>query len=806
MNNKTFRHFRKFISVFFLLLITGALTACGGKKAEAVDTTLGIDGYVYLPRQLSGSASSDFVVFGDYLYYYMNSTIFRVDMVSETNDEGLSQTAPDFSTKKSLAHISSSSIPNKTAEYPAESDEPVYNDMRDRILDTGKSRYSFYMSSYYAVDAEQNLYYYVNASAGEQVFGESGSFFMDMESIGGMLYKQAPDGQILYSLFLPSVNGLAADARQRLYVLTEEGIQILDASGHRINTVNIDQYIEKNSLGTITGRLLASPQGQVYYVANHNLSTTILEADDSDLSRMKEVSALTGKFINRISVCPNGSLMFFDSDYDMVYEYDRETSEVKEVFRWEDVNYHGDDFRQVVRLSPDRLLAEYWSDGTQSLFLLDKTSVDQLPEKELVVLASLSPTDEMRDAVIDFNRENSKYHVVIETYGSGLSDEDREPRLDATLVSSTPPDLLDLHDIYKYADQGALEDLTPYLEASDLVPLDDYLEPVLEGYTIDGRLVCVPTQFSISLVVGRASQLEEMGLKGGWTMEDAYALTEKYPDSIILHRLDNTGAMEKEEALNRFCSTWFLEKFVDWDTGTCSFDSDGFRRMLTWLDESSGVYADIPPDPATGYYIVSSVYMPEDALLALQPLSDFKTDLVFLEYKFKEEIRLLGIPTVDGRNRGLIYIHDALSLTSNARNKEGAWAFLEYFLSKNKIRSGFNYLPTRKSQLEIMFSTAITPPPIDEVTGEYRLGSTRFYYGMPDEEMHTYYYTPERLAQELMTAIESSDFTPLPDEADKILDIVLEEMAGYYNGDKSIDEVIKIIQNRSQLLLDEHKK
>lgn len=810
MKSKTFgfiRHFRIFLSVFFLLPTAVMFTACGKKGAEPVNTQLGIDGYVYQPKQLKETDIRDITVFGDYLYYYGNSGIYRAALVPEENTENASS-VPDFSTKKKLISSASSFIPDKMENYPQKSEEPVYNDMRQRILDTGKDRYSFFLSQYYTVDKAQNFYYYIVANAGNDVVTDYGGIQMDMEPIGGMLYKQTAEGEIVYRLFLPSLYGLAADAEERLYALTDQGICVLDASGRQISVINIDSYIDQSSEYTSAGTLLSGSAGPVYYVTRSNLgfAATIWEISGSDSFRLQEIPALTNKYITNISASPNGSLMFFDTDMSKVYEYDRESSQINEILRWEDANCYGDNFRKVVRLSPDRLLAEYWGNNEQNIYLLSKISVDQLPKKELVVLASLSPSSEIRNAVISFNRQSSEYHVVVETYGSDLSGEDREPRLDATLVSSAPPDLLDLHNIYKYADQGALEDLTPYLEASSEVPLDDYLESVIKGYTINDRLICVPTQFSISLIVGRESQLEAMGLKGGWTMEDAYALTERYPDSIILHSLTNSGSPEKQEALRFFCSTWFLEKFVDWEAGTCSFDSDGFRQMVLWLDKYSGTYTEPFKDPATGIRFVDRVFMPEDALLTQEPFTNFKTDLVFLEYQFQENIRILGVPTADGRNKGRIYVHDALSITSNARNKEGAWAFLEYFLSKIKSQSVLNsYFPTRKSQLEAMFSSAVTPPPKDPYTGQYQpSGSTRYYYGIG--ESIPYYYTPERLAQELMTAIEASDFSPLPDEADKILNIVLEEMESYYNNSKTLEAVTEIIQNRVQLLLDERRK
>ena len=45
----------------------------------------------------------------------------------------------------------------------------------------------------------------------------------------------------------------------------------------------------------------------------------------------------------------------------------------------------------------------------------------------------------------------------------------------------------------------------------------------------------------------------------------------------------------------------------------------------------------------------------------------------------------------------------------------------------------------------------------------------------------------------------------LPIRIDPLLDIICEEAAAYFNGDKSIPEITELIQNRVQLYLNEHK-
>ena len=56
-----------------------------------------------------------------------------------------------------------------------------------------------------------------------------------------------------------------------------------------------------------------------------------------------------------------------------------------------------------------------------------------------------------------------------------------------------------------------------------------------------------------------------------------------------------------------------------------------------------------------------------------------------------------------------------------------------------------------------------------------------------------------------MEFLETADFTPESGLRNTVVSIVLEEVEAYYTGDKSLDEVIGIIQNRVQLLLNENR-
>ncbi len=341
------------------------------------------------------------------------------------------------------------------------------------------------------------------------------------------------------------------------------------------------------------------------------------------------------------------------------------------------------------------------------------------------------------------------------------------------------------------------EILSLYMEGSRTVRREDFLDGVLEGYTIGGSLVCVPTRFGLNTIVGRDSQT---GLLEGWGIEDVYTLMESHPEMTELvssgsRRLDGPegGRAEgkgRDYMLKEFLPAYYLERFVDWEAGECSFDSGEFRELLLWLE---GHVEKERPRTAIGVTIWESDYVPEYALLMEAGGVEFD-DLLRIEIQIGGKVRFLGFPTADGRGTAACRVMDKLGMVSHSLHKEGAWDFLEYFISRGAEDS--YYLPTQISSLRDMAEKAADPQP-GMLTDHY---SVRIGIGDDVHEMDEF---PQYLTDALMEQIEGMDFRPRSAAEEQIIEIVAEEADIYYKGDKSLEDVTAVIQNRVELLLKE---
>ena len=446
------------------------------------------------------------------------------------------------------------------------------------------------------------------------------------------------------------------------------------------------------------------------------------------------------------------------------------------------------DIQDITQLTADSfLLLTYPVD--RKAFLLTKTPLSELPQKEQIVIASLFPDSALRQSVVDFNRVSTQYHVSIETYGADIYSGDENAAayalLDASLVSGDSPDLLDLSslDIGKYAEGKMLEDLYSYISNDDLINAENYLDNLLESYTVNGKLICIPKSFRFRplwAVDSRSIALEV------WTLPEVIALTEAFPETPLLGQFER----DSEYMLETFCAPYCLEHFVDWEKGEASFDSDEFRHILTWVKTETE----------------KPVKEGEIGLVADSEIDQF-INYLSTAWAYDADPVMRGYPSADGEGHIFAVTADALSILSGSGHKEGAWEFLRYFLADDTYGNGF---PTRKDLLAELAEGAVTPRYVLDENGnrvkdpegkDWILPKGNIYInGEPLE----FFALEQEQADAVMDVIAKIDFSPRTGTENTIIEIIGQETKDFFDGRKTAEQVSAVIQNRIRTLLQEN--
>ena len=342
------------------------------------------------------------------------------------------------------------------------------------------------------------------------------------------------------------VDNMAIDGEGRIYVTGENNVWLFDADGNKRGTV---------SLGADVNWIRAMGSGKdgkmylCYYTSNGDTVLCDIDFDGKKTGNTYENYPSS----NSNALVPGIDKDFLAQDGNRVYEYDTKSQTSTELFTWLDSDINGNTVEKFWGLEDGRILAvaSDWETNEKSIALLTKTKASEVPQKETIVIGSLYGGSDIQAAAVKFNKSNDKYRISIKGYldfNSWDGDDyeaymaDGMTRLNNDITSNNCPDILDLSglNIKQLAAKGVFEDLNGYLEKSEKLSREDFLENILEAYTLDGKLVSIPYRFQMSTVAGKAS---EVGTEMGWSIDELVAYADAHPDAQLFDHMTKQQIM-----------------------------------------------------------------------------------------------------------------------------------------------------------------------------------------------------------------------------------------------------------------------
>lgn len=768
------------------LLLAGVMTvglaACGQDKAKTEQT--GTDStYVYVPEwnTLSsgeGGWQSDFSIQGSRLYYHQYEQEQNSEVLKYLDLTNLSAAPVDVyrvtSQNEPDAEGYSSNISNV---YPAQNDELVLISRKYPAQKDGEEY------DYEAV--QRNTIYTMSklAADGSVVFEQDITETLNRTDQTYISYGMTDaDGNIYLS------NGYSS-------------VWIFDKDGNLLSYVALDT----NDYGGIGG---------IGFIGDGRLAITQYGMDGSSIKVYNEEKkafsdVYTGLpdncYNSGIAKGPNGGVLLNSSGG--LYEYDLATQTYTQILKWIDCDLNGDYVNAVTALEDGTVAVLYrdWVTDETSVVCLKKTAASEVVQKQTLTYACMGISQSMQNAVVNFNKTSEEYRIVIKDYNDNM-DYSRDDILEQykdvlnqflnDIVSGNVPDLIDPSslDINMLAAKGILADLNPYLDASTVLNRSDLIEPVLNAYTTDGNLYMIPVRFNISTLAGRTS---EVGEKSGWTMEDMVALAERYPEAELF------SGSTRESFLSQ-CLSYDFDSYVNWKTGECSFDSPEFKSILTLAAKYPAEldWENVPSEPAA--------LRTHEALLSELSLSEPEGWQV-AEKMFDEPITAIGFPSANSTGV-MVSGTNGVCISASSAHKEAAWSFIEQQFIASKVEDDWMSwgFATLKEVYDKEMKKAMTPQYQIGADGNYVLdenGNKVEYssssYGWGDDIMIEVYAVTQEEADSIWNVIEQIGGVAAYNE--ELLNIVTEEAAPFFEGQKTVDEVADIIQSRIKIYVNESR-
>ena len=418
------------------------------------------------------------------------------------------------------------------------------------------------------------------------------------------------------------------------------------------------------------------------------------------------------------------------------------------------------------------------------LATLKEVEASSLPQKTTLTLAAQYLGSDLRADVLNFNRNSDKYRIEVTDYSEFNTEDDYSAgltRLNTEIISGKAPDILvvDGLPVEQYAARGLLEDLYTYLDSDGELSRDDLYQSILAALEIDGKLYTAAPSFNLQTLVGRASVV---GSEPGWTVRELMDLYASAPAGTSL--LGNTTASSMLYTMMQFN----FDQFVDWDTATCSFNSQDFIDILNFCAQFPADYTydeNAPSEP--------SMIQSGQQLLYTDYISQF-TDLQFTRAMFGEDICFKGYPTSSGSGT-YASVSGGLAITSTCADKEGAWSFVRQVFTEDYADDHWIFgFPINRAAYDKALKDAMTPQYYtDPETGEQveqSMGGMGY-----DDFMVDFYATTQEEADQLAALIENASAAGSYDE--NIMAIITEECAGLFSGQRTAEQVADVIQNRA---------
>ncbi len=576
---------------------------------------------------------------------------------------------------------------------------------------------------------------------------------------------------------------------------SDEGFYGVSNGGVGTNgTVYMSTMTEKGSMlmaVNAEGQIVAQETFQGYIdrfciLANGNLAMIM----DNELVIMDENCKVVGKdfknlpkdaYFSLIQNGLNGTILL--SDGMTLYEYNPDTQECSTVLEWLDCEVKGDYIDSIVPLEDGNYLASYadWSSEQQSLLLLKKTDASLVTRKEVIVLGCFGVGDLTQEQVIAFNKTSDKYKIVINDYSekvdwsvedAGKAYSDAIEQFNYDLITGKGPDIICMNEMTNpdlLIEKGVIEDLYPYLEKSETYSKEDFIPGILKAYESNGALYTLPSAFSMEFLAGKTAFI---GDRDKWTVEDLVQILEQNPGMDLFPNICRGDMLA-------LCM-YDMDQYINWQTGECNFTGDDFKKILE-LDKMSGAeeYIEYEAEP--------KVLLENRALLYRCYAYDF-TSVPTMRAIYKEEpFTVIGYPTGSGKG---VKINSSYRycINSSSQYKEAAWQFIELSLGDNYQLNFMNDgLPTKQA----LFDQELKNAP-SAMTG--------LTMGWDDMQMEIGGFTEEdaKIMKDMLARVDGSIYYDA-----EIMDIIKEEAAPYYDGQKSVDEVCDIIQSRVSMYVNE---
>lgn len=407
--------------------------------------------------------------------------------------------------------------------------------------------------------------------------------------------------------------------------------------------------------------------------------------------------------------------------------------------------------------------------------------------KVVIAVGSSNPflekaTEKFESAHPDIDIEIKEYMAMPKTeggMGQAASAADMEKFIQTVttqIMAGKGSDLILTSDLpeNKLAEKNLLVDYRGLMEKDNSFDKSKYFDNILKSSEIGGGLYAMPFSFVPDVITGKTDMLK----KANVNVEDKTWTWDQFKE--IAKKVKSQNGEDFVAFVNMFPVQLMAEYVEDnysklVEKGKANFDSDDFRIMMKQVKSmyDEGVLkAEFTYDYDKGLFSKFSMVNPTESLVNI----------------LKPGFEVYQKPTVKGgAQAGAYQTYFKLGMNSKSSVQKEAWEFVKFLLS-DEIQSlpEMQGIPLNKNVVEKQLQKA------EEAIKE---GTLQVPHGKPDAKV------VEARVQTMKSILEHAGLKRTSDF--KVTSIILEEFQSYMSGQKTAEQVSKLIQNRVNTYLNE---
>jgi len=412
-----------------------------------------------------------------------------------------------------------------------------------------------------------------------------------------------------------------------------------------------------------------------------------------------------------------------------------------------------------------------------SVYCLHKSDNNPQAGKEIITAAPYLQLNVLAaSAIRSFNESSDQIYIEVTMKYSRLTFTDyvdsgvaitNDYNRDLAILSALKNDiqygvgpdlLLDFGTFATLDNSNYLQDLSLVINDPDCINREEYFYNIFDAYTINGCLFQIPVS---ACVAGIYSDEDWNGYSSrGFTFDEYSSFVQDHCNGMDPLG-DNYGRVLSLDYLVRSNYSALHD-----DNGHISLDNETFRNICDYTRNQS-----LEQNPSL---------MNSNA----QYVSFVRVHYDFTRMFINSDNKLYGLPSLNGESGPVALCNESVAITSCTRHSDELIEFVKSILSYDIQIMNVNYNPINREAMQSVANAALN----------YANDYIESLYGIEN-------YNDTEVISEYLDYLSSASTCYLAD--DNSLIILNEELQPYYEGQKSIDEVIAVSEDRINTMIEE---